>query len=87
MKDKDIDFSKDIDFEVVGNLKSAITEILGYYLTEMGSDCDLHLVGTGISLPAYWRYLTYRSWICREIDEKIVKALLAKKVIKFHAYH
>ena len=59
-------------------------EILGYYDTWTSSDCDYHLSGTSISLPGYWKWLTYSGWMSQEIDKKIIRALYEKGLIKIH---
>lgn len=87
MKNKDIDFSRSMDFEVLGDIKPTIEKILGYYDTYMTSDCDLHLKGSGLSLPAYWKYLTYWAFGDCTVDIKIIKALLDDNLIKFHDFH
>ena len=83
---EELDLAKTIDFEVVGDIKPIIVEILGYYDTYMSSDCDLHLRGTGISLPAYYPYLTYYGLFDKEdsINKKIISALYQKGLIKPH---
>lgn len=83
---EDLDLTKSIDFEVVGDIKSTIIEILGYYDTAMTSDCDLHLKGTNISLPAFYPYLTYYAFHCDKetVDKKIIMALYQKGLIKIH---
>ena len=81
-----LDFTKTMDFEVVGDIKPTIIEILGYYETEMWGDCTLHLKGTHLELPAFWRYLTYRGWNTMKngIERKIIQKLWDRKLIKLH---
>lgn len=80
----ELDLTKTIDFEVLGDIEPTIIEILGGYQTEMLSDCSLHLVGTNLELPGFWRWLTYRGWMAREIDKKIITTLYERKLIKIH---
>lgn len=86
MTDKEIeqiDFSQRLNFKVIGDIKPTIINLIGRYETGMTSDCDLHLKGTNISLPAYYPYLTYYAFdISRETDEKIIKELLKNNLIE-----
>lgn len=84
---QELDFTQSIDFEVVGDIKPTVIEVVGKYDTWMGSDCDLHLSGTTISLPAYWSWLTYWGFCSNEKDVQLIKLLLERGLIKFHAYH
>ena len=79
-----LDLNKTIDFDVVGDIKPTIVEILGFYETEMWGDCTVHLKHTNIELPAYWRYLTYRGWNATETDKRIIKALYSRGLIRVH---
>ena len=84
----EIDLSKDIDFEVIGDIKPTVREVIGFYNTYMTDDCDVHLDGTpGISLPAYWPYLTYWAFYKNKKSKELIKTLLDKKLIKFYRYH
>lgn len=82
----ELDFTKTMDFEVIGDIKPIIKDILGHYQTYMTSDCALHLKGTMIDLPAYCPYLTYYSGFLkdREVEIKIISALYEKGIIKIH---
>lgn len=78
-----LDFSKEMDFKVVGDIKPTIINILGKYETGITSDCALHLKGTNLSLPAYCPYLTYYAFgTTRQIDEKIIRNLLKNNLIE-----
>ena len=79
-----INSEANIDFDVLGDIKPTVIEILGYYDTWSSSDCDYHLSGTSISLPGYWKWLTYYGWMNQEIDKKIIRALYEKGLIKIH---
>ncbi len=81
-----LDFAKTIDFEVLGDIKPTIIEILGSYDTVMIGDCTLHLKGTQLELPAFWKYLTYSGWLSqdRAVDKKIISELYQKGLIKIH---
>lgn len=81
----ELDLTKTMDFEVVGDIKLTIIEVIGYYHTYMSSDCDLHLQGAvGISLPAYYPYLTYYGCFANESDKKLIQKLWDRKLIKLH---
>ena len=85
---EELDLTKTIEFEVLGDIKPTIIEILGSYETWMSSDCDLHLKGTLISLPAYCKWLTYYGSFhdIRDMstEQRIIKALYEKGLIKVH---
>lgn len=84
----DLDLTKTIDFEVLGDIEPTIIKHLGFYKADMTSDCAVHLAGTGaIELPAYWKYLTYRGWCDKDGDtvaKRIVTDLYEQGLIKVH---
>lgn len=92
---EELDFSKNIDFEMLGNIERTVKEIVGEYKTYTSSDCDISIVGTNVSLPGYGKYLTYWGFYWQgsgktlEVAKKgleLIQALLEKGLIKFHNY-
>ena len=86
----ELDFSRSMDFKVKGDIEPTVTEVLGHYHTHMGSDCDVHLEDTNISLPAYWHYLTFWGFYggqLKENGEKVIRVLYEKGLIEFYDYH
>lgn len=83
MTDKEIervDFSKSTDFKVLGDIKPTVIKILGYYDTYMSSDCDVHLKGTSISVPAWYPYLTCYTY--SGVSKEIINELLKNNLIE-----
>lgn len=80
----ELDLTKTIDFEVLGDIKPIVTEVLGGYQTEMLSDCTVWLVGTLLEVPAFWPYLTYSGWNATDVDKEIITKLYERKLVKVH---
>lgn len=84
---KELDFSKDMEFKVLGDIGPTIREILGSYSTYMCSDCTVGLEGSDLELPGYYPYLVYRECFYREFrgndgkDQKIISTLLDRGLI------
>lgn len=81
-----LDFTKTIDFEVLGDIKPTIIKHLGFYEAEMTSDCAVYLKGAfAIEVPAYWHYLTYRGWCDKSgdtVSKRIITDLYEQGIIK-----
>lgn len=79
----ELDFSKTIDFKLLGDIKPTVKEVLGYYATDKRSDYSVWIVGTHLELPAFKSgVLTYHGWVASEIDRNIVMTLYKKGLVK-----
>ena len=82
---EELDLREQLEFEVLGDIKPTIINILGFYKTDCLYDCTVHLVGTScIEVPAFYPYLVYRGWCADEKGKEIIKELYKQNLIKIH---
>ena len=79
----ELDFSKTIAFEVLGDIKPTVKEVLGYYATMNQYDNSAWIYGTHLEFPAFRiGVLTYHGWQANESDKQIIEKLYTKGIIK-----
>ena len=77
---------KTMEFNVVGDIKPVIKQILGEYEEWESPDCDVHLKGaSGIGLPGYYPRMTYYSSFAKPKCRWIIAQLYKEGLIELHS--